>query len=73
MESVPSIPVRVALAKYVNGYLHIRLAEIQLAQGLVLAPNIINLLDAEGAVKTLPVALQIDIEVEGQNADKLMG
>ena len=46
---------------------------LQVTQGLVLAPDILNLLNAEGVVKTLPVALQIDREVAGQNADNLMG
>ena len=73
VQSVPILPVRGALVKSVNGCLHIRLAALQVTQGLVLAPDILNLLDAEGVVKTLPVALQIDVEFTGQNADKLMG
>ena len=73
VKSVPRILVRGALVKAVNGYLHIMLAALQVTQGLVLAPDILNLLDAEGVVKTLPVALQIDGEVAGQNADRLMG
>ena len=73
MQSVLIIPVRGALTKAVNGYLHIRLAAVQVTQGLVLSPNILNLLDAEGVVKVLPVALQIDVEVMGHNADNLMG
>ena len=60
VESVPSIPVRSTLVKAVNGDLHIRFTAVQVAQGLVLAPDILNLLDAEGVFKTLPVALQID-------------
>ena len=73
VESVTSIPVRGALVKAVNGDLHIRLAAVQVAQGLVLAPDILNFLDAEGVVETLPAVLQIDGEVAGQNVDKLMG
>ena len=73
VQSVPSILVRDALVKAFNGYLHIRLAAVQFTQGLVLAPNILNLLNAEGLVKTLLVALQIDGEVAGQNTDKLIG
>ena len=73
VKSVLSIPVSGALSNLPNGYLHIRLTAVQVTQGLVLAPNILNLLDAEGVVKTLPVVLQIDGEVTGQNADKLMG
>ena len=69
--SVPSIPVRGALVKYINEDLHMRLSALQVAQGLVLAPNILNLLNAEDVVKTLLVALQIDGEVEGQNSYKL--
>ena len=57
VQSVPSIPVRSALVKDVNGSLHIRLAAAQVTQGLVLAPDIINLLDAEGVVKNLAVTL----------------
>ena len=72
VQSVPSILVRGALVKAVNGSLHIRLAAVQVTQGLVLAPNIINLLNAEGVVKRLPLALQIDGEVAGRNTDKLM-
>ena len=60
VDSIPSILVRGALIKAVNGALHIRLAEVQVAQGLVLATDILNLLYAEGVVKTPPVALQID-------------
>ena len=73
MQSVPSILVRGALVKAVNGSLHIRLAAVQVTQGLVLAPNILNILGAEGVVKMLPVALQIDGEVGGKNAENLMG
>ena len=73
VQSVPSILVRGALVKAVNGSLHIRLAAVQVTQGLVLAPNILNILGAEGVVKMLPVALQIDGEVGGQNAENLMG
>ena len=73
VQSIPSIPVRGALVKYVNGDLHIRLVAVQVTQGLVMSPDILNLLDAEGVVKMLPVELQIDGEVAGQNAGKLMG
>ena len=73
MQSFPSILVHAVLVKSVNGSLHIRLAVVQVTQGLVLAPNILNLLDAECVVKTLSVALQIEGEVAGKNADKLMG
>ena len=73
VQSIPSIPVRGALVKAVTGSLHTRLAAVQVTQGLVLVPNILNILDGEGLVKTLHVLLQIDVEVVGQNADKLMG
>ena len=73
VESVPIILVRDALVKAFNGALHIRLAAVQVAQGLVMAPDILNLLYAEGLFKTLPVALQIYGEVTGQNVDKLVG
>ena len=59
VQYVPSIPVRGALVKSINGSLHIKLAAVQVIQGLVLAPDILNLLDAEGLVKTLPATLQI--------------
>ena len=73
VQSNSSIPVQGALIKYVNGSLHIRLVAVQVTQGIVLAPNILNLLGAEGVVKMLLVALQIDGEVPGKNAEKLMG
>ena len=73
VQSVPSILVRGALVKAVNGSLHIRLATVQVTQGLMLAPDILNLLDAEGVVKTLPVALRVDGKLAGQNTEKLMG
>ena len=73
VQSVPIIPVRGALVKAVNGYLLIRLAEVQVTKGLVLAPDMLNILDDEGVLKSLSVALQIYGEVTGQNADKLMG
>ena len=73
VQSNSSISVRGALIKAVNGSLHIRLVAVQVTQGLVLAPDILNILDAEGVVKTLPVVLQIDGEVTGQNLDKLIG
>ena len=72
MEFVTSIPVSVAIIKFINRDLHFRFATVCVPQSLVLAPNITNILDAEGIVETLPVALQIDKEVAGQNADKLM-
>ena len=72
-QSVPSIPVRGALVKSVNRDLHIRLVAVQVTQVLVLSPDILNLLDAEGVVKMLQVALKIDGEVARQNAGKLMG
>ena len=38
-----------------------------------MAPDIINLIDAEGVVIMIPVALETDGAVAGQNADNLMG
>ena len=73
VESIPSILVCGAIVKAVNGALQFRLVAVRIAKGLVLAPNIINLLDFEGVFDTLLVALQIDREVAGQNAGKLMG
>ena len=35
--------------------------------------QIINFFDAEGAAETLPVVLQIDGDIAGKNADKIMG
>jgi hypothetical protein len=69
----PSITIRSAVAEAVNGALHIGLAVVRVVQSIVLAPNSLNLLVAEGVIKALPVALQINAEVAGQNADKLMG
>ena len=60
VEFVPSIPVQGALVKAINISLNIRLAAVQVSQGLMLVLDIINLLDAEGVVKTLPVTLQIN-------------
>ena len=45
VKSVPSILVRVAAVKTVNGYLQFRLAVVCFSQGLVLEPNILNILD----------------------------
>jgi hypothetical protein len=73
LETDPSITIRSAAVEAVNGTLHIGLAVARVVQSLVLAPNGINLLVAEGVIKGLPVALQIYAEVAGQNADKLMG
>ena len=73
MESVPIILVRFFIVKYVNESLQLRFAAVYAAQGLVLVPNTINLLDAEGVVEKILVALQIDGEFVGQNAEKLMG
>ena len=73
VESITSIPVCGAIVKSINGYINFRLALVHITQGLVLAPDITNLLDVEGIVDTLPVALQIYTEVTGQNADNLMG
>ena len=61
VQSVPRIPVRGALVKAVNRSLHIRLAAVQVTQGLLLGPNILNLLGAEGVVKTLPVFYPISL------------
>jgi hypothetical protein len=69
----PSITVRSVVVEAVNGALHIELAAVRVTQSLVLAPNILNLFIAESVIKALPVALQINAEVAGQNADKLMG
>ena len=73
MQSVSRILVCGALIKAVNGFLHIMLEAVQVTQGLVLAPDILNLINAEGVVKVLPVALQIYGEVIGHNMRKLMG
>jgi hypothetical protein len=73
LETDPSITIRSAVVEAVNGALHIGLALVRVVQSLVLAPYSLNLLVAEGVVKALPVALQINAEVSGQNADKLMG
>eukprot|EP00171_Calliarthron_tuberculosum_P007727 IDg7727t1 len=51
----------------------IRLAAVRVTQGLVLAPDNLNLLDAEGVVETLSVALQIYGEVAGKNAGQADG
>ena len=59
VQYIPSIPVRGALVKSVNGSLNIKLAAVQVIQGLVLARNILTVLDAEGLVKPLPARLQI--------------
>lgn len=62
-----------AVVNAVDGTLHIVLVAVRLAQGLVLAPDVFNLLDAEGEVDMLPVALKIVGEVAGSSADKVMG
>jgi hypothetical protein len=72
LETDPSITIRSAVVKSVNGALHIGLAVVRVVQSLVLAPNSLNLV-AAGVIKALPVALQINVEVAGQNADTLMG
>ena len=59
-DSVPIIMVCGALVKSVNVALQFRLTAVRITQDLVMAPDIINLLDVEGVVETLPVALQID-------------
>ena len=56
-ESVPITPVRVYIVKYVNGDLQFRLVTVCITQVLVLAPNILNLLYAEGVVEKIPVDL----------------
>jgi hypothetical protein len=73
LETDPSITIRSAVVEAVNGALHIGLAVVRVVQSLLLAPNSLNLLFAEGVIKALPVALQIYAEVAGQNTDKLMG
>jgi hypothetical protein len=73
LETDPSITIRSTVFEAVNGALHIGLAVVRVVQSLVLAPNSLNLLVDEGVIKALPVALQINAEVAGQNADKLMG
>jgi hypothetical protein len=73
LETDPSITIRSAVAEAVNGALHIGLAVVRVLQSLVLAPNSLNLLVADGVIKALPVALQINAEVAGQYADNLMG
>ena len=45
------------MVKSVNGDLLFRLAAVCIIQGLVLAPAILNLLDAEGIFEVLPLAL----------------
>lgn len=45
---------------------------VRLAQGLVFRVAILNRLDVDGAVETLPVVLQSVGEVTEQNADKLI-
>ena len=57
VESVPSIPVYGAVVRAVNGALQFIFVAVHIAQGLVLAPDTLNLLDVEGLVETLPVAL----------------
>ena len=69
MESIPIILVRFFIVKYVNE----SLAAVYVTQGLVMVPNTISLLDAESVVENILVALQIDGEFVGQNAEKLMG
>jgi len=73
LETDPNITVCSTVVEVVNGALHIGLAAVRVTQSLVLAPNILNLLIAESVIKVFLVALQIDAEVAGQNADKLMG
>jgi hypothetical protein len=73
LETDPSVTIRSAVFESVNGALHIGLAVVRVVQSLVMAPNSLNLLVAEGVIKALPVALQINAEVAGQNAYKLMG
>ena len=73
MESVPIILVRFLIVKYVNESLQLRFVAVYVAQGLVLLPNTINILDTEGVVKEILVALHIDGEFVGQNVEKLMG
>jgi hypothetical protein len=72
LETDPSITIRSAVVEAVNGALHIGLAVVRVVPSLVQAPNSLDLV-AEGIIKELPVALQINAEVAGQNADKLMG
>ena len=73
METVPIILVRFFIVKYVNESLQLRFVTVYVAQGLVLLPNTINLLDTEGVVEKILVALHIDGEFVGQNVEKLMG
>jgi hypothetical protein len=73
LETDPSIKIRSAVVEAVDGALHIGLAVVRVVQSLVLALNSPNLLVAEGLIKALPVVLQINAEVAGQNADKLIG
>ncbi len=73
VETDPSITVYSAVVEVVNGAFHIGLAAVRVTQSFVLAPNILNLLVAESVIKALPVVLQINVKVMGQNADKLMG
>jgi hypothetical protein len=73
LETDPSITIRSAVVESVNGALHIGLAVVRAVQSLVLVPSSLNLLVAEGVIKALPAALQINSEVAGQNADNLMG
>jgi hypothetical protein len=73
LETDSSIIIRSVVVEAANGAHHIGLAVVRVIQSLVLTPNGLNLLVAEGVIKALPVALQINAEVAGQNADKLMG
>jgi hypothetical protein len=73
LETDPSITIRSAVVEAVNGALHIGLAVVRVVQSLALATNSLNLLVAKGEIKALPVALQINAEVAGQNEEKLMG
>ena len=59
--------------KTINGALYIGLAVVQVKQRFVLVLNHLNLLDDEGVIETLPVALQKEGKVAGQKKDNLMG
>ena len=73
VDSVPIILAHVSIVKSNNRSLQFRLVAVLIALVLVLATDILNILDAEDLIKTLPVALQIDGEVAGQNVGNLMG
>jgi hypothetical protein len=65
LETDSNITIRSAVVEAVNGALHIGSAGVRVVQSLVLAPNSLNLLVAEGVIKALPVAQQIKQKSRG--------